>query len=362
MALSPQSKTTSVSIQKSTYQKIDMTQLLAPLGGIQKFVNRGDRVLLKVNLLAASTPDQAVVTHPAVVRAIAQEVLKVGGKPYIGDSPSREFSKKRLEKVYEQAGLISLSNELGIELNYDTTSKKIPIPNGKKLRKAPIGNYVLNADKIIAVPKVKTHSLMMMTLATKIMYGAVPGLTKARYHSMYMKRRSFAEMLLDLLTIVPPNLLIMDGVLAMQGDGPFSGMPFNLNLMLAAEDAVAMDLAVCEILGIEPVGVPTLKQAKLRGLWPSEIHYSLSSPKNVKYNGFILPSTAGYLLTGKKRPKRSPVPNKRCTGCGDCERICPRNAVNIINELSIIDYSLCIQCYCCHEVCPENAIDLKVLK
>ncbi|MCK5559758.1 MAG: 4Fe-4S binding protein, partial [Thermoplasmata archaeon] len=64
----------------------------------------------------------------------------------------------------------------------------------------------------------------------------------------------------------------------------------------------------------------------------------------------------------KEKTETYPVPNKRCTGCGDCERICPRNAVKIINELSNIDYSLCIECYCCHEVCPENAINLKVLK
>ncbi|WP_455393027.1 DUF362 domain-containing protein [[Eubacterium] cellulosolvens] len=362
MTIKESSTVSTVTIQKSTYSNLDIEKLLAPFGGMKAFVNPGERVLLKVNLLAASTPDQAVVTHPTVVRAVAQEVLKVRGTPYIGDSPSREFSRNRLEKVYERAGLIALANELGIELNYDTSLKKVPIPMGKKLKKSPLGNFVLNADKIIALPKLKTHSLMMMTLATKIMYGAVPGLTKARYHSRFFRRRSFADMLIDLLTVVPPHLVIMDGVLAMQGDGPFSGMPFNLNLILASRDSVAMDLAVCEILGIEPVGVPTLKQAKLRGLWPAKINYPLLTPNNVKYSGFILPSTAGYLLTGIKRPSKSPRPNNKCTGCAECERICPKYAVKLVNDKAKIDYSLCIKCYCCHEVCPEHAIDLKVLR
>ena len=172
-------KTSKVCIQKATYSNINLASLLKPLGGIRKFVDKGDRVLLKVNLLTASTPDSAVVTHPALVRAIAEAVLKAGGIPYIADSPSREFSKGRLKKAYEAAELISIANDLGIELNYDTSSNKVSIPNGKKIKKAPIAKFVLDADKIIALPKVKTHSLMMMTLATKIMYGAIPGLTKA---------------------------------------------------------------------------------------------------------------------------------------------------------------------------------------
>ncbi len=351
-----------VCIQKSTYSRLDLKKLLAPLGGMKQFVNPGERVLLKVNLLAASPPESAVVTHPAVVRAVAQEVLNAGGVPIIGDSPSREFSKKRLNKVYESAGLIKLASELGIELNYNTGTKKLVIPNGKKLKKTPICKFVLDADKIIALPKIKTHSLMMMTLATKIMYGTVPGLKKARYHSRYFRRLSFADMLLDLLSIVPPNLVIMDGILAMQGDGPFSGEPFNLNLMLASKDSIAIDLAVCDILNIEPVGIPPLKQAKLRGWWPAKIDYPLLAPKDVKFHGFLLPSTADYLLTGKKRPSKSPVPTEKCTACGDCERICPRDAVKIINERAKINYSLCIKCYCCHEVCPDNAIELRVLR
>jgi uncharacterized protein (DUF362 family)/NAD-dependent dihydropyrimidine dehydrogenase PreA subunit len=332
------------------------------MGGMKAFVKPGERVLLKVNLLAASTPDSAVVTHPSVVRAVAKAIVDAGGKPIIADSPSREFSKSRLEKVYEQAGLIKLSRELGIDLNYDTRSQKRVIPNAKRLKKSPICRFALDADKIIALPKIKTHSLMMMTLATKIMYGAVPGLTKARYHSRYFRKLAFADMLLDLLNIVPPDLFIMDGVLGMQGDGPMGGTPVEIGVMLAATDAVALDLATCKLLGIESMGVPPLRQAKVRGLWPGEIRYPLLTPEDVKYSGFILPSSAGYLLTGKKRPSKSPIPIEKCTGCGDCVRICPRDAIKLENDKAKIDYSLCIKCYCCHEVCPERAIVLKVLR
>ncbi len=95
----------------------------------------------------------------------------------------------------------------------------MPLPEGKKLKKAPIGRFILDADVIIALPKLKTHSLMM-TLATKIMYGGVSGLTKVWYHSTYIRRSAFADMLLDILEIILPDLVIMDGIVGMPGNGP----------------------------------------------------------------------------------------------------------------------------------------------
>jgi len=349
-----------VSIQKSTYQNLDVEALLAPMGGLKKYINQNEKVLLKTNLLNASEPSKHIVTHPAVVGAVAKAVLKAGGIPYIGDSPSGQFTKRRLEKAYKNSGLKNLAEELGIELNYDTGYKKIEIPNGKKLKKTPISNFVLNADKIIAIPKIKTHALMMMTLATKIMYGAVPGLNKVKYHSKFIRRKAFAEMLLDIFSVATPNLIIMDGIIGMQGDGPAGGEPVDLGIILASNNAFAMDLAICQILDIEPVGIPVLKQAKIRNLWPSKISYPLLLPKDVKYKGFKLPSTANYLLTGEKKPSQSPVPTEKCTACGQCQEICPKNAITI-DSIARVDYLKCIKCYCCHEICEYDAVKLEVI-
>ena len=151
-------------------------------------------------------------------------------------------------------------------------------------------------------------------------------------------------------------------VVGMQGDGPLSGVPVDLGVLLASDDAVALDLAICKMLGIEPVGIPPLRQAKVRGLWPANIEYSGLFPRDVEYRNFILPSTSGYLLTGIRMPQRSPVPTNRCTGCGLCDEICPRNAIKLNNGMAQVDYTICIRCYCCHEICPENAIKLGVAK
>jgi uncharacterized protein (DUF362 family) len=203
---------------------------------------------------------------------------------------------------------------------------------------------------------------MIMTLAAKLMFGIIPGLTKAKYHSLFFRRSSFADMILDVNSIAQPNLIIMDGIIGMQGEGPSGGNPVDLKIALASENVIAMDIAVCNILNIEPVGIPVLKQAKIRKLWPKEILYPQLTPLDVRYNNFILPSTANYILTGKKTPKESPFVTDRCISCGLCEEICPKHAIENLKTGAKIDYFKCIRCYCCHEICPYNAIELKMLK
>ena len=115
-------------------------------------------------------------------------------------------------------------------------------------------------------------------------------------------------------------------------------------------------------MGIEPIGIPVLKRAKIRYLWPERIDYPLLKPEDIAITGFKLSNTADHLLSGKKPPRKSPVVTDKCIGCGDCEKICPRGAVTVNGEVARLDYSKCIRCFCCHEVCPENAIKLGTLK
>jgi uncharacterized protein (DUF362 family) len=351
-----------VSILEATYSDPKIEPLLEPLGGMERFIEKGDRVLLKVNLLSARAPEEAVTTHPEFVSAVAGAVKKAGGHPSIGDSPSGTFSKRTLKKAYKRSGLKELAGKENVLLNYNTGIKKLDIPTGKRLTRAPFCNYVFDTDKVVALPKLKTHSFQYMTLACKVMYGVIPGITKAKYHAQFPRKAAFADMLLDLLVLVKPGLVIMDGIVGMQGQGPGSGDPIKLGLVLASTDPVAMDIAICRIIGIEPVGIPVLKRAKIRGLWPERIDYPLLKPEDVAIKGFELPNTADHLLTGKKPPIKSPIVTDTCVSCGDCEKICPKGAVTVDDERAKVDYSKCIRCYCCHEVCPENSIKLGTVK
>ncbi len=352
-----------VSIKKSSYTDPHIDALLMPLGGMGRFVRKDDRVLLKINLLSARAPDEAVTTHPEFVRAIAKEVKKVGGLPCIGDSPAGIFSEKILLKAYEKSGIMAMAKEEDISLNFDTASEKCIIPNGLKIKKIPICKYLLRADRIICMPKLKTHSLQYLTLACKNMYGAVPGLIKAKYHAIFPGKMAFADMLLDIYSFTNPHLFIMDAVLGLHGEGPAgNGDPIETGLALASEDGIAMDIAVCKLLGIEPAGIPLLKRAKIRGMWPENIKYPLLIPDDNRIKGFRMPDNASYLMTGKRIRPKSPVITDKCIGCGECEKICPKKAVNIVDQIANIDYSKCISCYCCQEICPANAVRLMNIK
>lgn len=353
---------TPVSIARATYDEPGIERLLEPLGGMQRFIEKGDRVLLKVNLLTGREPEKAVTTHPDLVRAVARAVRDAGGRPFIGDSPGGPFSEWNLRMVYQKSGLEELAREEGISLNYDTGARKIDIPGGRRLKRAPFCTYFLEADKVIALPKLKTHSFQYLTLACKIMYGTVSGLTKARYHARFPNRNVFADMLLDVLRVAAPHLVIMDAIVGMQGQGPNSGDPVRIGCVLASANPVAMDIAVCGMIGIEPVGIPILKRAKIRNLWPERIEYPLLNPGDVPIHGFRLPNTAEHLVSGEKASKKSPVVTEKCIGCGECEKICPKGAIKVEEEVARVDYSTCIRCFCCHEVCPEDAIKLTVIK
>ena len=350
---------TTVCIEEADYANLDIESLLAPLGGMTRFVRKGDRVLLKINLLSAHEPELALTTHPALVRAVAAAVTEAGGIPFVGDSPAGDFSAKSLRQAYVSTGMADLAKEESIRLNEDTSSIEMDLPEGKLLKSSSVCSFIQKADRIIALPKLKTHTYQYMTLACKIMLGMVPGLTKGAYHERFSSRSSFADMLLDLLTGIKPDLYIMDGILAMEGEGPaVAGDPVRLGLVMAASDPVAMDLAVCKTLGIEPVGIPVLKRAKIREWWPQSIDYPRLTPSAAYREGFKLPSTAEHLITGGPLRTRSPVVTEECVACGNCETICPKNAISVESGMAKVDYEACIRCYCCQEVCPESAIVL----
>jgi formate hydrogenlyase subunit 6/NADH:ubiquinone oxidoreductase subunit I len=144
----------------------------------------------------------------------------------------------------------------------------------------------------------------------------------------------------------------------MEGEGPSAGTPVQLGTLLASDDPLAMDLSVCRMLHIEPIGIPILKRARLRSLWPASVTYPLLTPEDVAHPGFVLPQTAGYLLTGKKQPKKHPMVTGQCTGCGQCAEICPKHAITTATGKAAVDLDTCIRCYCCQEICPEKAIVL----
>jgi uncharacterized protein (DUF362 family)/NAD-dependent dihydropyrimidine dehydrogenase PreA subunit len=290
----------------------------------------------------------------------------------IGDSPGGTFSKNVLRSVYEKSGLRLVAEETGAELSYDTGWQYVSCPENKLIKKFEITNMVLNADAVITMPKLKTHMLTHFTGATKILFGAIPGVTKAAYHAKLKTVDLFSEMLVDLLDVVKPRLAIMDGVVGMEGDGPSRGKPRTVGVILAGEDSVALDVVACNLIGMRPETVPILKAAMARGLTTcdlSDIEIRGASIGEVAMTDFAKPATGGGDVSSVPSYLRRMFTNavlvrphinkKICIGCGVCMKNCPAKAITISEKKASIDQDKCIRCYCCHELCQEKAVELR---
>ncbi len=341
---------------------------IALLGGLDSFISPGDRVLLKPNFLVGRTPEKCVNTHPAVLKAVAQLVMSAGAKPVIGDSPQMGTALK----VAEKCGIAEVARELGIEI-VEFEPVEVKHPAGKLFKHFTIGKAVLEADTIINLPKLKTHSFTYLTLAVKNIFGCIPGARKAQWHVKTAEQghTCFARMLLDLCTLIKPALSIVDGIVAMEGKGPGFGNPKDLGLIISGTEAVAVDAVIAKLIGVPPEHYPVLHIALNEG-------YGTASLDNIVLKGlpvtaaapdnFILPP----LLTQPALLRRilmrilkgplttSPFIDKnKCLQCGNCYKACPVHCISSSESGFEITRQECIQCLCCMEVCPNGAVDLK---
>ncbi|MFC1621624.1 DUF362 domain-containing protein [Candidatus Omnitrophota bacterium] len=329
------------------------------LGGLELFVKKGEKVLLKPNMLSRRTPEQGVNTHIEIVRACARLVRDCGAVPVIGDNPGGSLTPKQ---AYDASGFSSMAKEEGIELGQ---TKDVKVVRGM-----PISSYFFECDKIINLPKMKTHGLMNLTGAIKNMYGAVSGLNKTQLHKIFPKPEEFAKVLVDVFEIVKPQLVLMDGVVAMDGDGPNAGRLRSAGLLIAGQDSVAVNSVFSRLIGIKPLDILTTKEAGKRGLGESDlenIEILGESLSEVFIKDFKLPRSNKVLSLPNPVIKalarlirfEPAIDRKACKRCKICVETCPVHAITIDDTKTAIDYRKCIKCMCCHEVCPYAAVKLK---
>lgn len=346
-----------------------LSRVLDPLGGMSSFVSPGDRVLLKPNLLAPKPAEAAVTTHPAMVRAAALEVMAAGGEVHLGDSPA----VGSLVRVLKRTGIMAVVHELGIRMVPFRTPVQVPVPAGGVYRSFLLAEEAARYDLVLNLPKFKTHGMMTLTLAVKNMFGTVVGAAKPGWHFQASDTVRFADMLLDVWRALPPGLSVMDGITAMEGNGPGSGDPVDLGIIMASPSALAMDAVAGPIAGLAIERHPVLYQARIRGLEQAssdQIQVLGEAVRDVR-RAFVLPKSASrmdYRLPGWMRrsmrkslnsfPCLSP---ELCTTCGNCTAICPTDAITLHDKPrtgGTVDKDKCISCFCCQEVCPERAIDI----
>ncbi len=338
--------------------------VLQPLGGMQAFVKPGQKVLLKPNLLAGKPAAKAVTTHPEIVKQtilLAQScgaVVSVGDSPGIG-SPTSVARRAGILQVVEQTGASFVPFEQSLNLR----------TQGSTFHELQVAKAVLEAEVIINLPKLKTHQMMGLTAAVKNMFGAVVGMRKARLHLQAGTDKAFfALMLLELAEQLKPALSILDGVVAMEGEGPGSGDPVQVGALLAGVNPLAVDTVAAHLLGLPPDLSWTQKVARQTGRSGADItairicgtdparlrprHFRPAGSTDVNFG---LPGPIRALLRNSLTARPS-VRSGECVRCGHCISHCPPQAMRLGTDQVEIDYQQCIRCFCCQELCPHGAL------
>ncbi|MEN8097445.1 MAG: DUF362 domain-containing protein [Chloroflexota bacterium] len=341
------------------------------LGGLENLVHPDELWLLKPNLLVGSRPEAAVTTHPIVLEAIGSQLQKARVRVTYGDSPG--FGSAGL--VARISGLAEVAERLNIPLADMSSKVNVSFPEGNLVKQFGLGHGAVEADAILSLPKLKTHGLLRVTGAVKNQLGCVAGLGKSSFHVQLANKIHFAQMLVDLNRLLSPRLVVMDAIVAMEGNGPRGGDPRHVGVLLLSTDPIALDAVACRLINLDPGLLLTCKWGDRWGLG-SINEYTLVGDS---LDDLVVPDfkvnrgvETGHDRVGPSHTlirtwfaKRPVLATERCVGCGTCFEVCPTIPkaikMNESNTLPLPDFNLdhCIRCYCCQEMCPEKAIILR---
>jgi uncharacterized protein (DUF362 family)/Pyruvate/2-oxoacid:ferredoxin oxidoreductase delta subunit len=348
------------------------------LGGesfLRRLIPAGSSVLLKPNLLSVEAPGSLVVTHYAVFEAVVRIVRDYSEKLSFGDSPG--FGNP--QRAAEKAGLTEVAGRYGVKFQDFRESLHVKCEDALLCKSWEIARAPYEADVLITLPRLKTHGLAFMTGAIKNQFGCVPGLQKPAWHTRMTDPRNFCRMLLDLNTVLGTRFAILDGITAMDGNGPRNGNPFQLNALIMGQSLSAVDSVAARLIGYsDPLDVPALKEAhesRWGAVLPQEIEVLGESIERLKTTHFKLARSASNssnrifaLMAPLFRGAMVPEPvlrQEKCIGCRRCFDVCPVKP-KVISMIEKGDKSTprwnmdnCIRCFCCQELCPEGAIELR---
>jgi uncharacterized protein (DUF362 family)/NAD-dependent dihydropyrimidine dehydrogenase PreA subunit len=322
------------------------------------------KVLIKPNVLRRAAPEEAVTTHPAVVKAVIDRVLEDRPRAlWVGDNPGVAGYGAN-EDCFRTTGLMEAAGAHYVNISNKSASVPFALAEEGTIQ---VSSAVLEADIVISVPKFKTHGLTVLSGAIKNSYGILPGALKGRMHQRAGSPGGFQRMILEVFKLRVPDLFIMDAVVGMQGNGPTSKDLRHIGLIIASDNAVALDAVMARMAGIAPGELPVLALAAAEGLGSFEQEDIHLDGECKPLHDFKLPPmpAGGYAAPGlqhfiDRSVAVSPVVDRDlCIGCGECVDICPGEALSMEGELPRVDLGKCIKCYCCQELCPQKAIQLQ---
>ncbi len=333
----------------------------------------GMTVVLKPNLVLRSRPEEAAVTHPALTAAVGDCVKKTGARVLIAESPGGPYTPGLMRSNFKACGYTDMAEARGFSLYTDCKSREVPLPEGVRCRRLSVAEPFLDADYLIDLAKWKTHGMLGFSGAVKNLFGAVPGLQKPELHCRFPDKEDFSQMLVDLCAFLQPDLSFLDGIWAMEGDGPTGGSRRDLGLLAASKNPWALDVYAASQVGIAPESVAYLRDGAVRGFGPSgveELELLGDAGKIARVKDFkkAKASSTDFIdrlpkfLRPAAKKLATPYPKidrAGCVGCGKCAESCPQRTITVRDGKASINYGNCIRCFCCHEMCPMHVIGVK---
>ncbi|KXB08801.1 hypothetical protein AKJ56_00250 [candidate division MSBL1 archaeon SCGC-AAA382N08] len=353
--------------------KRKMENSLSLIGGVEDFVDSSDTVLLKPNLLSPKPPDSGIITNPNVVKSAIEIFQGRAAEVLVGESSggvSGEFDSSLTDRGFQESGLEEVCSETEAYLiNFDRIECELISVSQGVGEDIPVPKPVLDADIVVSLPKLKTHAFTLFTGAIKNLYGCIPGMKKREYHKLYPNPKRFAEVIVDILQIIKPDLSIMDGVEGLHGNGPGEkGKKFHMGVVMASSDLVALDTVAAGYLGFGDEDIPISKIAGDRDLGVNnsdkieilgdfdepdeEFELPSGSFLRILPNWILEPISASL----KAKPK---INSDNCALCEICLESCPQDAIYSDSGTARINIDDCIKCLCCHELCPKGAVEIE---
>ena len=353
---------------------------IALLGGWETFLKKEEKILLKPNLVRKTEVERAVITHPAVVKGIVRLLQEEG---YVHLSCGDSCGVGSAKKVMEGTGMDQILEDYGVAIVDFNEGSTVSYPQGYTAKEFFLAKPVQETDALINLCKMKTHALERVTGGVKNLYGCISGLHKAKGHTKYTNADIFARQLIDLNQLIKPRFCVMDGIVAMDGNGPTSGDPVKMKVLLLGNDPVAIDSVYCHLVHLDPQMVPTNVHGETMGLgtWREEnirlltdggeitmqeaverfgnpdFNVDRKKQRGNLWNRF----NNGFLRYFQKKPY---IEEDKCKKCGICVEACPveGKALQFKNgrrKPPVYNYHKCIRCFCCQEMCPHKAIQVK---
>ena len=263
------------------------------LGGVETVARDKQRIMLKPNLVAESP---LFTTKPAVVRTLAELMQRAGKDVLIGEGSAAgngfnvrggvqyrtrnpEILDPMQQYVFETLGYTDLAKAIGVPLVnlHSGELDEVALTGGLAFDKISLHHSLTEIDLLCSVPMMKTHVLATVTLGMKNLIGLYPGTiyysvrSWLHEHAAHAHSPGVAFEIVDMVRANKLGLVVIDGSWAMEGDGPTSGTPVKMDLIIAGTNPLATDMIAANIMGFEPHEVPTFVWANRVGMLPTGI-------------------------------------------------------------------------------------------